>query len=47
MKSVGKRRDNKRRRDAKLEKLKSIQMVPRDWLKHFDSWILFKEELKK
>ena len=31
----------------RLKKIESVKMVPRDWLKHFDSWILFKEELKK
>ena len=43
---MGNRRDYEQRKDAKVDKLQSIRMMPRAWLKRFDTWKEFKEELK-
>ena len=44
---MGKRRSRERKRELKAEKLQSILMMPRDWLKRLDTWEEFKEELKQ
>jgi len=44
---MGKRRDYLRRREVKEDELKSIRMMPRDWLKRLDTWKEFKEELRQ
>ena len=43
---MGKRREYRSRKDVKADKLVSIRMMPRDWLKRLDTWKEFKEELK-
>ena len=44
---MGKKRSKERKRDLKAEKLQSILMMPRDWLKRLDTWKEFKEELNR
>ena len=42
-----KRRGRGKRKELKAEKIQSILMMPRDWLKRLDTWEEFKEELKR
>ena len=44
---MARRRGRGKRRELKTDKIQSIMMMPRDWLKRLDTWEEFKEELKR